>query len=91
MKFPRNPQLDEKGNPALYPGLPKFQGVAALYNTDHGEVVVIAPTLNALKLQVAKMGITDEISTDFCILSTWERITAQDIADTMPPRIGWEQ
>jgi hypothetical protein len=74
VKFPVNPERDENGNAVLYPGMTKFEGVAGLYNTEDGEVVILAPTFEALETHVRKMGVSDEISRDRCILSTWSRL-----------------
>ena len=73
-KFPVNPERDENGNAVLYPGMTRFEGVAGLYNTAEGEVVILAPTFEALETHVRKMGVSDEISRDRCILSTWSRL-----------------
>jgi hypothetical protein len=77
-KFPVNPQRDADGNAVLYPGMTRFEGVSGLYNTELGEVVIIAPTFEALSAHVRAMGVSDEISRDACILSKWDRVPLND-------------
>lgn len=72
--FPRNPERDEKGNAVLYPGMPRYEGVAGLFGTLAGEVVIIAPTFEALSAQARIMGMSGQISPERCILATWERL-----------------
>ena len=76
-KFPVNPQRDENGNAVLYPGMTKFEGVAGLYNTEDGEVVILAPNFESLQAHVRRMGVSDEISRERCILSTWSRLASE--------------
>ena len=77
-KFPVNPERDADGNAVLYPGMTRFEGVSGLYNTELGEVVIIAPTFEALSAHVSAMGVSDEISRDACILSKWDRVPLND-------------
>lgn len=56
--FPRNPGRDENGNPVLYPGRVRYEGLAALFTTDDsGEFVVMAPDLKSLNSVVIRHGI----------------------------------
>lgn len=72
--FPRNPERDAQGNAVLYPGLPRFEGVAALYNTPHGELVVLAPNFEALNEQVRRFDIGGEVERCKCIITEGRRV-----------------
>lgn len=72
--FPKNPERDENGNAVLYPGMTRFEGVAALFMTPLGEVAIIAPTFEALRAHAREMGMGDDIKPTGCILSKWDRV-----------------
>lgn len=71
--FPRNPERDEKGNAVLYPGMPRFAGVAGLFNTPHGELVVLAPNFEALNAQVRHFDISGEVDRTKCVITEGRR------------------
>lgn len=71
--FPRNPERDAHGNAVLYPGFPRFEGIAALYNTPHGELVVLAPNYEALNAQVRRFDIGGEVERTKCIITEGRR------------------
>ena len=73
--FPKIPERDEHGDACLYPGASKFEGAAALYNTEHGEVVILAPNIEALEAQARKFGIADRLfHRDRCIITEARRV-----------------
>lgn len=74
--FPRIPERDEQGNACLYPGFPKYEGVAATYSTPHGELIVMAPNAEALNEQVRRFDIGGEIDRTKCRVVTMERLSA---------------
>ena len=55
-KFPRTPERDADGTAVLYPGTPIYEGVGAVWHTRHGEVVIMAPNIEALEDQIALCG-----------------------------------
>ena len=72
--FPRIPERDAEGNAQLYPGFPKYEGIAATYSTPHGELVILAPTTDALNEQARYLDLGGEIKREKCRVATLERI-----------------
>ena len=72
--FPRNPQRDAEGNAVLYPGMPKYEGVAAMWNTPHGELVILAPTVEALDDQIRYLDLTGGLMRERCIITEARRL-----------------
>lgn len=72
--FPKIPERDEHGNACLYPGFTRFIGVAGLFNTPHGQVVVLAPSFEALDEQCRYMNLSGAISKDKCVITEGRRV-----------------
>ena len=72
--FPRIPERDEQGNACLYPGFPKYEGVAATYSTPRGELIVMAPNAESLNEQVRHFDIGGEIDRTKCRVVKMERL-----------------
>lgn len=72
--FPRNPERDATGNAVLYPGARDYVGVAGCFRCKELdiEVVILAPTAEALKFWVKHHEVVDELDRSACRVTKLE-------------------
>ena len=81
--FPVNPERDEKGNAVLYPGMVRYEGVAAIFGTaDTDQFVILAPTVEGLKRALSEHGITELLNVGACRIATLESMSNETSAGT---------
>jgi hypothetical protein len=73
--FPVNPERDEKGNAVLYPGMVRYEGVAAIFGTAAtDQFVILAPTVEGLKRALSDHNITNSLNVGACRIATLESL-----------------
>lgn len=71
-KFPVNPSRDENGNAVLFPGMVRYEGVAAMLATDVDQFVVLSPTVDGLYRALYEMEIKEPLNVSACRIATLE-------------------
>lgn len=72
-KFPVNPSRDENGNAVLFPGMVRYEGVAAIFGTaDTDQFVVLSPTVDGLYRALYELEITEPLNVSACRIATLE-------------------
>jgi hypothetical protein len=80
--FPRTPERDKDGNANLYPGFPTYTGTAAIFIDDKlGEVVILAPSLDALRARLRRWMPEHELDVSKCKTATLTRAPNTQASD----------
>ena len=75
MAFPRNPERDAEGNAVLYPGMVRYEGIAAIFGEPgKREYIVLAPSVEALEKIVTDEGMPPSLARERCAVVTLERL-----------------
>jgi hypothetical protein len=81
-QFPVNPPRDKNGNAVLFPGMVRYEGVAAIFGGGSSDqFVILSPTVGGLHRALYEMEIAKPLDLSACRIATLEPIPEYILCD----------